>query len=59
MNDQIVPADNIEDYITRLERMIYDCVSLRDVMTVEEYQKIYNQIVQKFQGEDNDEDYGL
>ena len=54
MNDQIVPVDDIEDYITRLENMIYDCVSLRDVMTVDEYQKIYNQIVQKFDGEDNE-----
>jgi len=43
------------DYIERLERMIYYCVTLRDVMMAGEDERLYSQIVRKFEGEDNDE----
>ena len=54
MNDQTVSVEDM-DYIERLERMIYYCVTLRDVMMAGEDERLYSQIVRKFEGEDNDE----
>lgn len=40
-----------DNRIEKLERMVYDCVSLSDVMRAGLSEKLYNEIVEKFDDE--------
>lgn len=45
-----------DERIAKLERMVYDCVSLRDVMAAGLSQELYNEIVDKFEPKESEDD---